>query len=108
MVGAGASTGNERMTQPKPGETAARVPPADPNQAEFDWVFPHMRQVVTVGEASRALAVGEQQVRDLVDEGRIEAFAVNDAEEKAQQRRHLRIWRPSVVRFIRERLSEVK
>lgn len=91
------------MTLPKPVTVADR-----PQQAEFDWLFPHMRQVLTVAETARAMAVGEQQVRDLVDAGRLEAFGIGDAPERKQERKHLRIWRPSVVRYIAERLPTGK
>lgn len=71
------------------------------DQYQTDWLFPHTRQVVRVDEVANALAIGEQQVRNLIDCGELAALPIND--EPNPVRQHMRVLRASVVRFVERR-----
>ncbi len=80
--------------------TRPRATPS-PDQFQTDWLFPHTRQVVRVDEVAKALAIGEQQVRDLIDVGELSALPINDEPDPVRQ--HMRVLRASVVRFVERR-----
>ena len=66
-----------------------------------DWLFPHTRQVLRIDEVANALAISEQQVRDLIDVGELSALPINDEPDPVRQ--HMRVLRASVVRFVERR-----
>ncbi len=73
-------------------------------QTEFDWQWPHSYPLLLVSEVAELFECDERQVRDLADEGRFLAFAINhDAQ---PQREILRIVRATVNRELRNIVLE--
>jgi len=80
------------------------VKPA-PLQFEMDWWFPHSREIVSVAEVARVFQISEEQVRNLVDEGKLVAAGIGDKDNP--KRVHLRVERWSAVAWRLNALADM-
>jgi hypothetical protein len=81
---------------PTPAAKAFRASQAEIESAQmrFDWLIPFQtKQKLTTAEAAQCLARGEDFVRELVEQGRLEAFG----DSAFGTRESLRITRRSIV-----------
>lgn len=78
---------------------------ATPSQMELDGVFPwgKSKGAVTIQEVSIALSISDDQVRNMLDVGYFLAVPIGA---DSQVREHVRIFRYSVVAWVREKILE--
>jgi hypothetical protein len=67
----------------------------DDGQMEMDWYFGHCKPLLTVNDVAKVFSMCPQQVRDLVDSGRLVAAGIGDGQNP--EREHLRVERYSVL-----------
>lgn len=67
-------------------------------QDDFYEGLPHSYPLLYVEEAAQQLSCSEHHVRDLIDEGALLAFPINEAEESKRKRNIYRVVRQTCVR----------